>query len=391
MNTEEMLREAREAALSGDFSTARTVYRRLRDDPGFKPDLNLTIRFAYCSERTGDYTEALAAYREALEEYKKNGDDGAAEVINGLIHQIRQYLEELDSREGKIPDHQITLDNAPDEAEVMTRLMRAGQVQHLQTGDTLCRQGEPPNHLWLLTSGEIEVHVPGYADTDVLRGQEGSPCLLGELGYFTGQRRAATLVARTDVELIEIAVKLVHAMCDDDQAMAFGLERFFRERLVERVLSRHAIFERINDVDRKKLAMAFEYLEMGPGEVLIEPGSEHHAVYLVQTGCLLLMPAGEEREDKSDSDYITSMLPGDIIHLGGLLHDYRADYRVVTATPARLLYLSREQFRPFALRRPWVTEAILKHSRMPAQRQVMRPDEDYLWHVNRQVHLPKRV
>jgi len=388
MNTAKMLRKARKAAHSGDYCTAEKVYRNLREIPQFKNDVDVTLRFAYCAERTGDYTEALSAYEEALAEYKIGGDDGAAEVVNGLIHQIRLHLEEGAHAAKNNIGLPLTLEKAPEDANVMKSLMRAGKKRFLNSGDTLCQQGDPSNHVWFLTEGKIEVHVPDYVDTDVLTGQKNAPYILGELGYFTGQRRAATLVAKSYTEVIEVSVKNIVAMCAKDIRLALGIERMFRERLVERVLSRHAIFERVNDVDRRRMALAFKYLELGPGEVLIEPDIEHDGAYLIQSGCLLLKPSKSDQKSDPGADYITSMFPGDMIHLGGLLHGYIPHYQVTTATPVRLLHLNSERFEPFTLRRPWIVQDILKHSRKPPHRQVMRPDEDYLWYVNRKINLP---
>jgi CRP-like cAMP-binding protein len=263
--------------------------------------------------------------------------------------------------------------------------MRAGRKRFLGADEVLCRHGEPSRHVWLLLEGRIEVRVPGWEDTDVLTGSREAPYVLGELGYFTGQRRAATLVARSYAEVVEISVRDIHAMCARSSRLAMGIERMFRERLVERVLSRHAIFERVNDVDRRKLALAFEYREMGPGETLIEPGREQNGAWLVQSGCLLLtQPRGAENEDEKGP---IGIFPGDMVHVGGLLRGYLPRYRVTTATPARLLHLSRERFEPFSLRRPWIVQAILQQSRKPPHMQVMRPDEEYLWHVRRRIAL----
>lgn len=389
MKTVEMLCKARKAVHSGDYDAAEQSYRNLREIPQFRKDIDITLRFAYCAVCTGNYTEALSACKEALAEYRLGNDNGAAEAVEGLIRQIRLHMAEGEDAERKGVELPITLENAPEDAEVMASLMRAGKNRYLNSGDTLCRQGDPSSHVWFLTEGKIEVHVQDWVDTDVLTGHETVPYILGELGYFTGQRRAATLVARSCVKLTEIPVQDIHAMCARDTHLALGIERMFRERLVERVLSRHAIFERVNDVDRKRLAMAFKYCELGPGEVLIEPGVEHDGAYLIQSGCLLLKLPEHGQKGESGANYITSMFPGDMIHLGGLLRDYIPTYQVMTATPVRLLHLDREQFEPFTLRRPWIVQDILKHSRKPPDRQVIRPDEDYLWYVNRQIHLPE--
>lgn len=382
MNAGRLIREARKAAQRGAFDVAEAAYRRLREMPQFRDDVDISLRLAWCAERTGDYTEALAAYEAVLREYREQDDEGAARVVEGLIEQIRMHLEDAGGESEEDP----SLAQALDDAEVLRRLMKAGRKRYLADGETLCEQGEPSRQVWLLLEGRIEVRVPGWQDTDLLTGRRDAPYILGELGYFTGQRRAATLVARSYVELLEIDVRDIHAMCARSSRLAMGVERMFRERLVERVLSRHAIFERINDVDRRKLALVFECREMGPGEVLIEAGQEHDAAWLVQSGCLILTPADDGAEGSGITEPV-GVLPGEMVHVGGLLQGYVPRYRVTTATPVRLLRLSRDCFAPFTLRRPWIIQAILRQGRKPPHQQVMRPDEDYLWHVRRRIVL----
>ena len=152
--------------------------------------------------------------------------------------------------------------------------------------------------------------------------------------------------------------------------------RLAREQLVERVLSRHAIFARVNDADRRKLALAFDDREMGAGEMLIEAGREHDGMYLVRSGCLLLTPVDGERPGGSGITEPIGVLPGEMVHVGGLLRGYVPRYRVMAATPVCLLRLSRECFDPFALRRPWIVRAILHQCRESPHLRVMRPDED---------------
>ncbi|RMF00922.1 MAG: hypothetical protein D6773_10770, partial [Alphaproteobacteria bacterium] len=84
-------------------------------------------------------------------------------------------------------------------------------------------------------------------------------------------------------------------------------------------------------------------------------------------------------------ELVVSVLPGDIVHLGGLLQEFRTPYRIVCATPVQVLHLSRRNFQPFVLKRPWIMPAILRFSEKPAHLQVMRPSDDYLWSADRRL------
>jgi len=54
---------ARDAAAKGDFQTARRLYSELWQSPTWHHDTDVQLSYAYSCERTGDYTEALQAYK----------------------------------------------------------------------------------------------------------------------------------------------------------------------------------------------------------------------------------------------------------------------------------------------------------------------------------------
>jgi len=101
-------------------------------------------------------------------------------------------------------------------------------------------------------------------------------------------------------------------------------------------------------------------------------------------------PIDDELDDEN-GNLLSSVVPGDMIHMGGLLHGYQSPYRIVAATPVRLLRLSLEAFELFSLRRPWIVQAVVRYCRRPVHLQVMRPKDDYLWKSNRHIELRRIV
>ncbi|HXH72931.1 MAG TPA: cyclic nucleotide-binding domain-containing protein, partial [Mariprofundaceae bacterium] len=175
---------------------------------------------------------------------------------------------------------------------------------------------------------------------------------------------------------------------------ALAIESIMRDKWVEPVLARNALFERINDIDRRRLAHAFKQIDLEPGTVLIEAGEEHDGAYMVRSGCMFFLHGETAEADdqlESSDGQMLSVLPGEMVHLGGLLRGFTSPYRVVAATPVQLLHLSRDVFEPFAMRRPWIIPAILKFSRRPAHLQVMQPEEAYLWSADRTISLRSEV
>ena len=86
---------------------------------------------------------------------------------------------------------------------------------------------------------------------------------------------------------------------------------------------------------------------------------------------------------------IALMQPGDFFHLGGLLRGYVAPYSVVSGTPCHLLRLPRQSFEPFMLQRSWLIKAILKHSRLSAEQQILHPEARNLWAADRYFDMKK--
>src|SRR5215217_7597368 len=65
----------------------------------------------------------------------------------------------------------------------------------LESGDVLCRQGDPGNALYLVISGRLQAVHRGADDRDRVVGEVGRAESVGEMAFFTGEPRRATLRA----------------------------------------------------------------------------------------------------------------------------------------------------------------------------------------------------
>ena len=67
---------------------------------------------------------------------------------------------------------------------------------NIPKGQRLFQQGDPVDRVWVLQKGQVRVLVDGVQVGDVGPGES-----LGEAAiFFTGERRSASCVARTDVD-----------------------------------------------------------------------------------------------------------------------------------------------------------------------------------------------
>ncbi len=382
-----LLREVRKAISREDYQQAETCYVKILELPEMSDDLDAKLRYAYCAEKNGNFAQAIDTYSEVLDLYRQNGEEGAAISLQDIIEAIKTgpHAGSKASNSEPLLEEEV---QPLDDATLMQQLCDMGELITLAPGDVLCREGDMPDTLWLLRSGSLTVYMPDYDEPDDIHVKEGHLALVGEVGFFTNQRRSATVVATTMAEFFAINSLVIYNRKQTDPAFKAAMLRLLFERWAEPVLTRHSVFERVNDIDRQRLMNTFKRVTLGPGETLIEAGEMHNGTYMLQSGCMFFMHAKDQRDDSTETDdgsLMTSLFPGDMIHLGGLLKNFSSHYRVVTATPVKLLHLSQETFEPFALRRPWIIQAILRFSRRPASLQVMKPEDDYLWKTDRHV------
>ena len=384
MNVQESMRQARKAMNKALYAEACELYQQVLDTEEMAGNVDLQLRLGWCYERLEKMDEACALYEYVIDQYTHDGEKNAALELQKVVDAIQKSKVDSDIVEEA---HDIA---SMDDGELMLQLQSMANIIELETGDVLCEVGGMPDTLWLLQQGSMAVRVDGYDedDPDVLQARAGVLAMIGEIGIFTQQRRVAKVWATTPCYLYAISAKSIQ----DCNRMGFqaGMERLLREHWVNPVLSQHAIFECINDVDRQRLSQSLEVVELEAGACLVEAGEEHHGAYLMQIGCLFFLHHSESKQTHhEDESLLNSVVPGDMVHLGGLLADYKSEYKIVAATDVRLLRLSKDMFDAFSLSRPWVRQALSHYCSRPIHLQVMHPDDNYLWKINRYIELDR--
>jgi len=386
-----LLRQARKAVSNESYSEAEELYASILAFPEMVDDLDIRLRYAYCAEKNENFDLAIQVYGEVVGTYHENSEKGAAEALEQVIEGLKNGGHEAEPEaEPELIENVEPLEDA----ELMQQLCKMGELTTFNPGDMLCEEGDMPHTLWLMRSGSLTVHLPDYDEPDAIVVKDNHLALVGEIGFFTNQRRGAALEASSRSELFAVNTVEITSREEADPAFKHAMERLLRERWAEPVLAHHTVFERVNDIDRMRLMNAFERITVEPGTILINDGEEHNNTYMLQSGCMFFMHSQEQTNEGFETDdgsMTNSIFPGEIIHIGGLLKEYKSEYKVVTATPVVLLRLSQKVFEPFTLRRPWIIQAILRFSRRPAHLQIMRPEDDYLWKADRHVKLDKIV
>ena len=114
---------------------------------------------------------------------------------------------------------------------VLARFDAADHYQRLDGGDTLCRQGDPADALWVVTRGRLHVILETDGGHVRLVDTVGRGALVGEMALLLDEPRTATLVAARDTELIRISRDEFNRLLDSHPAVAQAVARLLGERL----------------------------------------------------------------------------------------------------------------------------------------------------------------
>jgi CRP/FNR family transcriptional regulator, cyclic AMP receptor protein len=106
------------------------------------------------------------------------------------------------------------------------------EVRRVPAGLALVQAGEQDRALYLLTEGTLGVRLP--RDEGAFKTID-APSVLGELAFFDGRPRSATLTAVTDVEVVRLDAEALARLSADApelaQAMLLDLARILALRL----------------------------------------------------------------------------------------------------------------------------------------------------------------
>ncbi|MDQ6989553.1 MAG: cyclic nucleotide-binding domain-containing protein [Mariprofundaceae bacterium] len=371
---------AKDASAVGDYDKAYRLFAELWESDFWREDRDVQFHYAHACEKVGDHTTALKIYTLLMDALSIDPTGGGDLLMQESMTRLNDLI-----KDDAVQGSNLDLKQDRNEARLVCHLFEYAYERILEPGTLICSAGDIANHMWLLTDGEVDVIIPD-TDKGQLSGDSSHPCLVGELAYFTGLRRAATLCCTSKVRVLELPFEKIVEVQEHDEEVQPMLDHLFRSRLALHVLNHHEIFKRMDDSARKKVAISFKHTSFLPRKILIEQGLERDNAFMVQSGTVLMM----KKNDEGTFELIGSMHPGDIFHLGGLLRGFHAPYRVVTGTPCRLLRLKRETFEPLMQQHPWLIKELLAHSRQSIERQVSHPEQNNLWAADRYIDMGKK-
>jgi CRP-like cAMP-binding protein len=117
----------------------------------------------------------------------------------------------------------------PLSAEELGRVMARSRPLHYAAGERVIEEGSPGDSFFVIDRGEVEVSKNmGGARRTLARLMEGQ--FFGEMALLTGEPRAATVDAVTDVDLFTIDKAAFHGILVANPAIAVDISTILAER-----------------------------------------------------------------------------------------------------------------------------------------------------------------
>jgi CRP-like cAMP-binding protein len=109
---------------------------------------------------------------------------------------------------------------------ILSELAPLMQEEQIKSGALIFKEGEPGDCMYIIHSGEIEIHK-GEATLAILQAKE----VFGELSLLDAETRSATATAKTDCHVFKIDQEPFYKLIQSRPEVAMGFIKILSKRL----------------------------------------------------------------------------------------------------------------------------------------------------------------
>jgi CRP-like cAMP-binding protein len=114
----------------------------------------------------------------------------------------------------------------------LERLSALCQSRMWAQGETLFKQGDPADTLYIIAAGQIEIAVHNAQGELTPEVYLGSGQIIGEMGLVdAGTRSASAIAAENDTQIYSILADDLNRLCEEDTALGYRLMRHIAQDL----------------------------------------------------------------------------------------------------------------------------------------------------------------
>lgn len=318
-------------------------------------DLRSHLKIAECQQRLGRKKEAVQLYQKVADAYAQDGFLLQAISINKIILRIepssqyvsRRLAQLYAQKNGDTTDRlfpRIPLFSELDQEEFRW-LVQKVQMKTFSADALICREGEEGDSLFVITRGEVAISKrrPRGKDIWIRNLEEGD--FFGEFGFFTDQRRHASVTALTESDVLEIHRGELDEMIQRHPHMKEVLQSLFRKRVLDLFVACSPLFSALDSGEREALLKRFRLHQVPEKTILFRGGDPSSCLFMIKRGEVEIYT--ENRQGKRS--VLGILKTGNFFGEIGVLLDRPRMAFARTTKPSELLELSKKDLEAFAL------------------------------------------
>ncbi|RMH51862.1 MAG: hypothetical protein D6682_03260 [Zetaproteobacteria bacterium] len=373
----ELKADARKALLARDHEGALQLFREIHEQA--PDDMRAWCKMAELMEKCGDVDGAVREYNAIAGRYANEGFVVQAIAISKIVLRLdpenrraSERLRELSRERGE----EWSGDTDARRATVAfkeTPLISGLSGEELQAfigylhprmaddGEAIVRAGEAGDFLFLIGSGSVRLETVDAAGArKVVRRLEAGD-FFGEHAFMARTAYQDDAIAEGHTVVLEIDRATFDQWCERHPSIQETVERFYRQRVLERVLATSDLFRGIPAEACTALTEHFRRRTFHDGACVVRQGEKGDSCFLIRSGVVSVTTEDFRR-------------PGRVIDLGelregaffgevALLNDKPRTATVTARGEVELMELTREDFRAIIDRFPQVLQTVEAYQR----------------------------
>jgi cAMP-dependent protein kinase regulator len=289
--------EAQRALARGEWNKALESFQKhCAQEPS---DLRSRQKVAEVLERLGRKVEAIKECRKVAEAYAGEGFLLQAISVNKIILRMDPSLKDVNDRLAQLYTEkcqearqqakpiqtfpQIPLFSELNEQELQSLVSRV-HAKTLQRDEIICQEGEAGDSLMVISRGEVGIfkQISERKEMRVRSLKEGE--FFGEFGFFTDQKRHATVKAASECEILEISRDELNQIIEAHPRMREVLHNLYRHRVLDLFLSISPLFASLSTLEKDEVFKRFRLIEAAEETLIFHGGDPPGSLYLIKSG-----------------------------------------------------------------------------------------------------------
>ena len=217
--------------------------------------------------------------------------------------------------------------------------------------EVIIRQGERGDSFFMIADGtvlvkrDIDDDDGGVTLAHLHRG-----AVFGELSLISDEPRHANVVARGDVDVLELRRSDLIVAAAQLEGISTALKLFTRERFLRNLTATHAFFQGLSRDERHRVMESFRVVNFRAGDVLIEEAQRGPGLFVMLGGAANVA----KRQGSRDGEriHLATLRGGDLCGEMSMINDAPTNATVTADADLEALFLSREEFKNVVAEHP---------------------------------------